>query len=85
MGRVWDVGEETSWKNHRGVREGGWGWICEPCTEDFEGQESESNRRRWQERPLLGGQSPGMGQEPGRLVLAELYIMSVPEHAPLIM
>ena len=35
----------------------------EPWMEDFKGQGRESNRRRWQERPLFGGHSTGMGQE----------------------
>lgn len=37
--------------------------VCELYMKDFEGQGSESNRSRWQERPLLGGHSTGMGQE----------------------
>lgn len=57
-GGLWNIGKQrrTAGKKQRGER------VCEPCTEDFEGQGSESNRRRWQERPLLGGHSTGMGQ-----------------------
>ena len=51
------VSRGQKWKKQRGDR------ASEPWTEDFEGQGSESNRRRWQERPLLGGHSTGMGQE----------------------
>lgn len=37
--------------------------VCEPYMENFEGQGSRSQRRRWHERPILGGHSTGMRQE----------------------